>query len=126
MNQEPSIQHKPSFHAQSFGFDDGGQPVPVYAPSLPLEHQLLDALRGLDLDDDRAQAIREIERAFDKAEIQRLAQTLDWFKQRLGQGSAAWEAIKNLMDNPSSKPTQKQKVARWVETIRRRVKTKGD
>ena len=93
-------------------------------PSLPLEHQLLETLRNLDLDNDRAQAIAEIERAFDKAEIRKLAQVLDWFRERLGDESAAWLAMKSLLDSPLRKPTQGEKVSRWVETIRQRVKTK--
>lgn len=101
------------------------QDIACQPPSLPLEHQLFETLRNLDLDNDRAQAIREIERAFDKAEIRKLAQVLDWFRERLGDGSAAWLAIKSLMANPLSKPTQEEKVSRWVETIRRRVKTKN-
>ena len=117
-------EHKPSFQAHEYGFDDNGQPVPLYLPSLPLEHRLLDALRGLDLDNDRAKAIREIELAFDQSEIRKLGQVLDWFKDRLGDNSAAWLAIKSLMDNPSRKSTQGEKVSRWVETIRQRVKTK--
>jgi hypothetical protein len=94
-------------------------------PSLPLEHELLNTLRGLNLDDDRDQAIKEIARAFDQAEIRKLAQVLDWFKERLGDGSAGWLAIKGLMDSPLRKATQKDKLARWVETIKRRVKMKN-
>jgi hypothetical protein len=100
--------------------------VACQPPSLPLEHQLFETLRNLDLDNDRAQAITEIERAFDKAEIRKLAQILDWFRERLGDESAAWLAIKSLMDSPLRKPTQTEKISRWVETIKRRVKTKDN
>ena len=62
MNSEPSI-----------GFDDNGQPVPVYSPGQPLEVQLLYTLRGLDLEKDGAKAIQAIARVIDNAEMRGLS-----------------------------------------------------
>ena len=58
--------------SDTVGFDDNGQRVPIYKPTLPLEQRLLESLRGLDLDADRAEAIEEIRRAFDRAELRGL------------------------------------------------------
>jgi hypothetical protein len=55
------------------GFDDDGQAVPVYSPSLPLEVECLQTLRGLDLDKDHDAAIRIIQRVIDDAEFRGLA-----------------------------------------------------
>jgi hypothetical protein len=67
------IQHKPSFIAHDFGFDDDGQPVPVYSQKQPLEVELLYTLRNLDLDKDGAKAIQAIVRVINDAEIRGLA-----------------------------------------------------
>ena len=121
MNSEQSIQHKPIHLAHSVGFDDDGQPVPVYSPSLPLEHQLLDSLRGVDLENDRAQAIREIERAFDQVEVSHLAQVFDWLRGKLGEKSVAWRAVEEaigVQDNRSRNLSPKEKVQRWLNRFK--------
>ena len=46
--------------------------------TLPLDHQLLETLRGLDLDSDRAEAIEEINTAFDKVKMEQLTASLGY------------------------------------------------
>jgi hypothetical protein len=77
------IQHKPSFLAHPFGFDETGQPVPVYSPGQPLEVQLLYTLRGLDLEKDGAKAVQAIARVIDNAEMRGLSNGIGYIFRQL-------------------------------------------
>jgi hypothetical protein len=80
---ESSIQFKPAIKGTEIAFDDNGRPVPVYSPGLPLEVQLLYALRALDLDKDGAKAIQAIARVIDDAEMRKLANGLGYIFRQL-------------------------------------------
>jgi len=77
------IQHKQLIVcADGTGFENG-KSVPLFSPGLPLEHQLLDTLRGLDLEAEQAAALRAIQRMLDDAEFRGLSNGIAYIFRQL-------------------------------------------
>jgi len=106
-----------------FGFDDAGERVPIQRPPAPTP--ALELLYGLQeagaVIPNAAEAVEEIEKAFDMCGLSRAIEVLRLVKDELGEDSAAWMEMERAMSNiayPLRVLSPKAKAARWLDRFK--------